>query len=111
MQVVSRPIYRLFTLQRKPELGVTKPLTGLHVARGLGITRIDGHSRVAEDVTLGSSTMNYLLITANLVLLESSEQGLLHALDLFSAACDQAGNEISTKNVRDIMSLQNHKAV
>ena len=77
------PIYRLFILQRKPKLGGTKPLTGLHVARGLGITRIDGHSRVAEDVTLGSSTMNHLLITANLVLLESSEQGLLHPLICF----------------------------
>jgi len=33
----------------------------------------------------------------DLVLLASSEQGLQHALDRFSAACDKAGMKISTE--------------
>jgi len=35
---------------------------------------------------------------------ESSQQGLQHAFDLFSAACDQAGTKISTKKL-DVLCL------
>ena len=59
---------------------------------------IDRHSRVDEDVTVGSFRINPLLFANDLVLLASSQQGLHHALNRFSAVCDQAGMKISTKN-------------
>jgi len=41
--------------------------------------------------------INRLLYADGFVLVESSEQGLLHALYRFSAACDQAGMKIKSK--------------
>ena len=46
-----------------------------------------------------------------LVLLASYEQGLQDALDRFSAAFDQPGMKISTKNINSFMSLQKPKPV
>jgi len=40
----------------------------------------------------------------------SSQQGLQHALDRFSAACDQSGMKISTAKT-EILCLQELKAV
>jgi len=41
-----------------------------------------------------------LLIADDLVLLPSSQQGLQHALDRFSAACNRAKMTISTKSTK-----------
>jgi len=55
---------------------------------------------------------DHLLFSDDLVLLASSEQGLQLALDRFSAACEQAGINISTKQTEvGIMSLHKLKAV
>jgi len=37
----------------------------------------------------------------------SSQQGLQHAFDLFSNACDQAGTKISTKKI-EVLCLSRH---
>jgi len=66
---------------------------------------IDGHSRVK----VGSCRINCLLFLNDLVLLASSEQGVQHVLDRFSAACNQAGMKISAKK-RDVMYLQKPRA-
>ena len=42
---------------------------------------IDRHSRVEEDVTVGSYRINRLLFADKLVLLASSEQGLPQTLE------------------------------
>jgi len=42
--------------------------------------------------------INRLLFADDLVLHTSSQQGLQHALDRFSAACDRTGMKISIKN-------------
>jgi len=57
---------------------------------------IDSHSRVDKGVTVvvGGSTV---LFTDDLVLLASSQQGLQHALDRFSAAYNRARMKISAK--------------
>jgi len=55
---------------------------------------LEGHSRVI----VRSCRINRLLFAYDLVLLAPSEQGLQHALDRFSAACDHAGMKISNKN-------------
>jgi len=52
-----------------------------------------------------------LLFADNLVLLASSEQGMQHALNLFSAACDQAGMNISTKETEHYTSPKTHAGV
>jgi len=52
-----------------------------------------------EGVTVGSSRISHLLSAHDLLLLPPSEQGLQHALDRFSVACDQAGNKIITKKI------------
>ena len=77
---------------------VTTPLHSLHY-----MNWIDSHSRVDEGVTVGSCMINLLLLA-------SSEQDLQHALDQFSAACDQAVMKTSTKH-RAIMFLQKPKVV
>ena len=59
---------------------------------------IDSHSRVDEGVAGGSYRINRLLFSVHLVLLAPSQQGLQHALDRFSPACDRAGMKISAKN-------------
>jgi len=48
-------------------------------------------SRVDVGVIAGKRRINRLLSANDLVLLASIEQGLLHALDLFSAACEHGG--------------------
>jgi len=58
---------------------------------------IDSHSRVEVGVTAGSCRINHLVFADDLVLLASSQQGLQHALDRFSAASDRAGMKINTK--------------
>jgi len=50
----------------------------------------DIHSRVDERVTIGSCRINRLLFADDLALLTSFQQCIQHALDRFSAACDQA---------------------
>jgi len=55
----------------------------------------NSHSRVDKSVTVGSCKIS--LFADDLVLLASSESDLQHALDRFSAACDQVGMKISTK--------------
>jgi len=52
-----------------------------------------------------------LTFADDLVLLTSSQQGLQHALDQFSAACDQARMKISTKNTEVLFSLQTKGSV
>jgi len=64
---------------------------------GLYMHWIDSHSRVDEGVTVGSCRINRLLFAEDLVLLASSQQGLQHEPNRFSAACDQAKVKISTK--------------
>jgi len=71
---------------------------------------IDSNSRVDEGVIVGSCKIHYLLFADDLVLHASSEQGLLHTLHRFSAACDQAGMKISTKKT-GIMYLQKPMSV
>jgi len=51
---------------------------------------IDNNSQVDESAIVGNRKINCLLFVVDLVLFVSSEVGLQHALDLFSAACDQA---------------------
>jgi len=68
------------------------------VIKRLGNTGIDSHSRVEEDVMVGSCRINRLLLADELVLPASSQQSLQHALDRFSATCDRAGMKINTKN-------------
>jgi len=51
---------------------------------------IDSHRRVDKGVVVGSCRINCLLFADDLVLFASSEQGLQHALNRFSAAF---GNE------------------
>jgi len=67
---------------------------------------IDSHSRVEEGVTSVSCRMNRLLFADGLVLLASSQQGLQHALDRFSAACDRAKMKISAKNTEVLCQKQ-----
>jgi len=54
--------------------------------------------QVDEGAAVGSCSINRLLFAGDLVLLVSSQQGLQHALDRFSAACNRSGMKISTKN-------------
>jgi len=70
---------------------------------------IDSHSRVEEGVTSVSCRMNRLRFADGLVLLASSQQGLQHALDRFSAACDRAKMKISTKNTEVLCPSTNQK--
>jgi len=51
-----------------------------------------------------------LLLADDVILLASSEKGLEHALDRFSAVCDQAGLKISTAKT-EILFLQKPKPV
>jgi len=71
---------------------------------------IDSHRRVEEGVTVASCRSNQqpFAFGDNLALLAFSQQDLQHALDRFSAACDQAGMAMSTKIPRKktSMSLQ-----
>ena len=62
------------------------------------MTWIDTHSRVDGGVTVGACRINRLLFADDLVLLTSSQQSLQHALDRFSAACNQTRLKIITKN-------------
>ena len=54
---------------------------------------IDSNCRVDEGVTVGSFRINRLLFADEFVLLASSEQGLQHPFDRFSAACHPSWNE------------------
>jgi len=73
---------------------VTTPLHSLQ----LYMDWMDSQSGVEEGVTAVSCRINRLLFADNLVLLASSQQGLQHALDRFSAVCNCAETKISTKN-------------
>ena len=61
------------------------------------ISWIDSHSRDDEGVTAGSCRINRVVFADDLVLLAYSEKGLHHAVDRFSAACDQAGIKVNTE--------------
>ena len=71
---------------------------------------------IGQTVT-GASTRVSLLGTAGLTvcflrtnwycMCGSSQQGLQHAFDLFSAACEQAGTKISTKSI-EVLCLSKH---
>ena len=52
-----------------------------------------------------------LIFADDLVLLASSQHDLQHALDQFSAACNQARMKISTKNTKVLFSLQTKGSV
>ena len=64
-------------------------------------------SQADEGVTVGSCRINRLLSAGDFVLPASSQQGLQHALDRFSAACDRSGMKISTKNIEVICLFTN----
>ena len=49
-----------------------------------------------EYATIGNCKVSRLLFADDLVLLSSTESGLLHALNSFADACDAAGMKIST---------------
>jgi len=51
-------------------------------------------------VAVGSCSINRLLFAVDLVLRDSSDIGLHHALDRSSGACDQTRMKIRTKIVR-----------
>jgi len=73
---------------------------------------IDSHRRVDKAVTVGNCSMNRLLLRTNWCYIrESSQQGLQHAFDRFSAACDQAGTKISSEKIEALLSLKIPKAV
>jgi len=55
------------------------------------------YSRIDVGDTAGSCRVNRLLFADDFVLLASSQEGLQHALDRFSAACDRPRMKISTK--------------
>ena len=61
---------------------------------------ISSHSRVDEGVTVGSYRFNLFIFADDLLRLVSSEQGIQHAFDRFSAACKQGGLKISTNKPR-----------
>jgi len=63
-----------------------------------------------ESATVGSCRTNRLLTADNLVLLESSEQGLQYALDRFCVARDQVGLKIRFER-SGVLSLQKPKPV
>jgi len=71
----------------------------------------DNPSRVDKDVTVGSCRISCLLSANDLVLLAASEEGLQHALDRFSAVCDQPGVKISTKIPRCYVSPETQGSV
>jgi len=60
-------------------------------------------------VIAGKCRINHLLSANDLVLIASFEQGLLHALDLFSAACEHGGRgmQISTKLIKVLCLSEN----
>jgi len=58
---------------------------------------INSHSRVEVGVRVGSCRISRLRFADDLGLLASSQQGLQHALDRFSAVSDRAGMKINTK--------------
>jgi len=62
-------------------------------------------------VTVGSCKINRLLFVDNLVLLASSEQGLQDEFDWFSAACNQTGMKISTKQTKIFCLSRNQGSV
>jgi len=61
---------------------------------------MDSINLVNEFVAFGNCGINRLLFSDDWVLLTSSEQGLQHAIDRFSAACGQMGMKRSTKKTR-----------
>ena len=67
-----------------------------HHSSSVHMKSIDSRNRLDEGVTVGSYRINSLLFADDLVLLAFSEQSLQHALNRFSAACDQAVTKIST---------------
>ena len=68
---------------------------------------IDSHRRVDEGVTFGNCRMNRLLFADELVLHAwIFQQGLQHAFDRFSAACDQAETKISSKKIEVLCLLR-----
>jgi len=61
----------------------------------------DSHRCIDESVTIGNCRMNRLLLRTNWYCMHgSSQQGLQHTFDRFSAACDPAGTKISTKKIK-----------
>jgi len=65
---------------------------------------IESNSWVNESVTLGSCRINHLLFDSTACIFWN---GLQHALDQFSVACDQAGMKFSTKKIRALCFFRN----
>jgi len=53
--------------------------------------------------------VNRLLFADHVVLLESSEQSFLHAVDQFSAACDKTAMNISTRKI-EVLCLSRNRS-
>ena len=68
---------------------------------------IDKLSRINEYVTIGRCNISWLFFTDDLVLLASSESGLLQALNSFAPACDTAGMKISSSKTGVLHFLRN----
>ena len=68
-------------------------------------------SRVDEGATVGSWRINRLFFADGLLLLATSQQGLQHVFERFSAACDQAGMKVSTKKTRYYVSPETQSSV
>ena len=60
------------------------------------MNQIGSHRQVDEGVTVRSCRIKHL------VLLSSSEQSLQHALDWFSAACNQAARKVSNATLQQV---------
>ena len=73
----------------------------------------DSNRRFEKGVTVGNCRMDCLLFADDLVAYSmrgSSQQGLQHAFDRFSAACDQEGTKISSKKI-EVLCLSDRKSV
>ena len=68
---------------------------------------IGSHRRVDKDVTVRICRMNRFLFAENWYCVRGySQQGLQHAFDRFSTACDQAGTKSSAKKIEELCHLR-----
>ena len=70
---------------------------------------IDIHSRVEKGVTFVSCRINRTFCRRLGTAIASSQQGLQHVLDRFSAACDRDRMKISTKNTEVLCPCTNQR--
>ena len=76
------------------------------------MNRTDSQRRLDEGATFGNCRMNLCFLRTNWYSMRgSSQQGLQHAFDQFSAACDQEGTKISSEKIEVLCLLRRQMCI